>query len=387
MRILHVVGSLAVGGAEQLTARLLDGFKQLGHDVAAVSLFDTQNSHLERFLKQQEIPIHHLRKRIGFDPRALTGLGQVIRQFQPDIVHSHGYVLAYTLVVATLAGVPGQVHTIHNVAGWDMPWWGRPILSLAALIGVAPVAVSAEVARTTRSANRIEALVIPNGIPVESYRTAGRNRKAWRTENGFDQDDLLVVSVARLSPQKHHSLLLRAFARLPQNQSTQLILVGDGPLKGALQREADALGIRGQVRFLGIREDVPDILAASDIFALSSDAEGNPLALMEAMAAGLPVVATAVGGVRELLTHGRDGFVVQPRNTDSLAAALSRLIGSPEQRQSMGRDAESKAIATFDIAHTIRSYIEVYEKLISGVRGPRPGQARTSPSRQQVKGS
>ena len=369
MRILHVVGSFAVGGVEQLTARLLDGFKQLGHDVAAVSLFDTQGSHLERFLQQQEIPVHYLRKRIGFDPRALTGLGRIIRQFQPDIVHSHGYVLAYTLGAATLAGVPGQVHTIHNVAGWGMPWWGRDVLSLATLIGVAPVAVSAEVARTNRDANRTEAMTILNGIPVAIYRTARRNRQLWRTENGFGQDDLLIASVARLFPQKNHSLLLRAFARLAPTQSIQLVLVGDGPLKGELQGEADALGLRSQVRFLGVREDIPDILAASDVFALSSDAEGNPLALMEAMAAGLPVVATAVGGVPELLTHGRDGFVVPPGNADSLAAALSRLIGSPEQRQAMGKDAESKALATFDIVHTVRSYVELYEKLLSGVRG------------------
>lgn len=357
-----------MGGAEQLTALLLDGFKRLGHDVAAVSLFDVQGSHLEAFLQAQEIPLHCLRKRIGVDPRALIRLGQVVRQFQPDIVHSHGYVLAYTLGPATLAGVPGQVHTIHNVAGWDMPWWGRPILSLAALIGVAPVAVSAEVARTARSANRTEALIIPNGIPVESYQSASRTRQRWRTENGFGQDDLLIVSVARLTRQKNHSLLLQAFARLMPAPDVQLVLVGDGPLKEELQREAATLGIVDQVRFLGVREDVPDILAASDIFALSSDAEGNPLALMEAMAAGLPVVATAVGGVPELLTNGRDGFVVSPGDPDALAAALSQLVGSSEQRQAMGQDAESKALATFDIVHTVQSYVDLYEKLISGDR-------------------
>ena len=189
------------------------------------------------------------------------------------------------------------------------------------------------------------------------------------------------MSVARLTRQKNHSLLLRAFARLMPTQGVQLVLVGDGPLKPELQREADTLEIVGQVRFLGVREDVPDVLASSDVFALSSDAEGNPLALMEAMAAGLPVVATAVGGVPELVTHGRDGFVVPPGDPDSLAAALGRLIGSPEQRQAMGRDAESKASATFDVAHTVQSYVELYKTLISGGRAldrphlaPRTGQ-------------
>ena len=379
MRILHVVGSFAVGGAEQLTAHILAGFKQLGHEAAAVSLFGPQDSHLEEFLRQREVPVYHLSKRIGFDPRVLPRLGHVLRNFQPDILHSHGYVLAYTLGVATWVDVPGQAHTIHNVAGWDMPWWGRWALSVATLNGAAAVAVSAEVAQSIRDAHGIESVAIPNGIPVTVYQAARSNRQPWRSENGFNQDDLLIVSVARLSPQKNHALLLRALASLTTKHDVQLVLAGDGPLKGALEREAEALGIRDRLHFLGVRNDIPDLLAASDVFALSSDAEGNPLSLMEAMAAGLPTVATAVGGVPELLTHESDGLVVPPGDADALAAALSRLVESPHLRHAMGSSAESKALAGFDILHTVRSHLALYERLApisASLDRPTPEQRR-----------
>jgi glycosyltransferase involved in cell wall biosynthesis len=145
------------------------------------------------------------------------------------------------------------------------------------------------------------------------------------------------------------------------------VLAGDGPLQGRLRQEADTLKIRERVRFLNTRHDIPDILAASDLFVLSSDVEGLPLAVMEAMAAGLPVVATAVGGVPELLTDGREGLIVAPGDADALKAAIARLIDSPDQRKTMGRCAESKALATFDIARTVRSYVGLYKKLVSEV--------------------
>jgi glycosyltransferase involved in cell wall biosynthesis len=207
-------------------------------------------------------------------------LYSVLQEFQPDIVHTHSYVMRYTLPVVRCK----QVHTVHNLAMKEVDWTGRMIHRVAYRLGVKAVAVAESVAASFEQEYGFRPVVIRNGIDVLRFHRRGV-RERWRQENGFAPEDRLIVSVARLEPQKNPHALVRAIP-----PGFRLLLVGAGSLRPTLE------GIEG-VHLLGVRTDLPELLSACDIFALASEWEGHPLALMEAMAAGLPVVATAVGGV------------------------------------------------------------------------------------------
>ena len=137
-------------------------------------------------------------------------------------------------------------------------------------------------------------------------------------------------------------------------------------MEDAVREQVAGLGLESRVRFLGIRADVADILRASDVFVLSSRVEGNPLSVMEAMAAGLPVVSTVVGGVPELVRNGETGLLVPSEDAGALAQAMQALVDDPVRRQAMGAAARQHAVTHFDIRHTVRGYEQLYERLLSG---------------------
>jgi len=174
------------------------------------------------------------------------------------------------------------------------------------------------------------------------------------------------VHVGRFAPPKNHALLVEAFAQVRADTPLYLLLVGGGELQDAVREQVAALGLESRVRFLGVRADVADILRASDMFVLSSRVEGNPLSVMEAMAAGLPVVSTAVGGVPELVREGETGLLVPSEDAGALARAVQVLVDDPVRRQAMGAAARRDAVSRFDIRHTVRGYEQLYERLLSG---------------------
>jgi glycosyltransferase involved in cell wall biosynthesis len=186
--------------------------------------------------------------------------------------------------------------------------------------------------------------------------------------------------VARFAPQKNHELLLKAFAQGPaSNPNAHLILVGEGMLMEQLKGQTKNLGLAGQVHFLGLRTDIPDVLGAVDVFALSSDWEGNPLSVMEAMASGLPIVSTAVGGVPDLFASGREGFLVQQGDVQGLSNAMTALLINPEVRQSMGIAAAQRARENFDVSKMIQEYEQVYENLLDHSRRLKTESVRRRP--------
>jgi glycosyltransferase involved in cell wall biosynthesis len=212
-------------------------------------------------------------------------------------------------------------------------------------------------------------MVIPNGIPIDDYQCPSTPRPVWRREQGFQEEDVLFVCAARLEKQKNHAMLLEAFARGPATSRTaHLLLAGDGERRLALEEQARQLGIQGKVRFLGLRADICEVLAAADIFVLASHSEGNPLSLMEAMAAGLPVVATAVGGVPELIADRASGLLVTPGNVDGLVAAMLKLLQDEETRWMMAAAAAHYAKEAFSASRMAQGYMELYERLLERTR-------------------
>jgi len=208
--------------------------------------------------------------------------------------------------------------------------------------------------------------LIRNGIDVARYSAAAASRDAWRADNGFSSEDLLFLCVARFYLQKNHKTLLEAFASGPARiPNAKLVLAGDGGLRDEIGRQVRDLGIAGKVHFLGRRADIPEVLAACDVFALASLWEGNPLSVMEAMAAGLPVVVTAVGGVPELVASETQGILVPPGDPQALSTALLRLATDPAMRRAMGLAAAKRAQSEFDDRNMVEAYESLYDELLS----------------------
>jgi glycosyltransferase involved in cell wall biosynthesis len=281
-----------------------------------------------------------------------TRLARVFREFRPDITHTHSYLLRYAFPVRQGT----MVHTVHNVAGEEP---GRVVNRLAFRRGVLPVAVSQRVADSfLKTYGFTPAATIPNGIDIPCFHKP-EARGEWRRSQGFADADVLILSVARLEPQKAPLDLIQAFAR--GCAQAHLLMAGDGSLLEAARMCAGHCGVAGRVRFLGVRSDVPEMLASADIFALASRWEGSPLALMEAMAARLPVVATSVGGVPELVEDGVTGILVPAGDTDALGQALARLAHDPERRRAMGVAAGVRA-TRFSVDAMVASYSELFER-------------------------
>ena len=366
IRVLEVLATLKRGGAERMVVSLVRGLDPDRFETAVVSLFDAFPAGLEPELEQARIPIWHLGKRPGLDLRMYPRLFRVFRGFRPSVVHTHSYVLRYTLPAGLAARLGPMVHTVHNLARREVDAAGRVIHRLAFRRRVAPVVVAAEVGRSFRKLYGVEpAAVIPCGIETGRFLRPGA-RQEWRRANGFSSEDLLVASVARLDPQKNPLGLIDSFARaLGEDRRWRLLMAGDGSLRNAAREAAIRRGVGERVHFLGVRSDVAELLSASDVFALASHWEGNPIAVMEAMAAALPVVATAVGGVPELVVHGETGLLVPAGDEKAFADALAALAGGPDRRRELGA-AGLRRSAGFSVDTMVASYSRLFERLAGG---------------------
>jgi glycosyltransferase involved in cell wall biosynthesis len=360
IRVLQVLATLRRAGAERVAMELARGLDRTRFETAVASLYDPFPGGMELLLQEAGVPIWHLHKRQGFDPRMWPRLARVCREFRPDIVHTHSYVLRYAAPVARPAAI---VHTVHNLAEKEVDRFGRWLHRRAFRRGVAPVAVGKRIAVSFRRVYGFEvAATIPNGVGLNLGRKPGAC-EAWRSAHGFREDDVLIVSVARLEPQKDPLGLIQAYAfGLGRDSRCHLLLAGSGDLENAARACADRCGVSDRVHLLGTCSDVPDLLAAADLFALASRWEGSPLAVMEAMAARLPVVATAVGEVPELVDTGATGILVPPGSIEKMGEALASLAHDGERRRAMGEAAGARA-AGFGVEAMVQAYEDLFERM------------------------
>jgi glycosyltransferase involved in cell wall biosynthesis len=362
IRVVELLATLRRAGAERMAVSLACRLDPERFETAVISLYDAFPGGFEAELKEHGVPVLHLGKHKGFDARMYPRLVRTFREMRPAIIHTHSYVLRYVWPAAA-AGARGAavVHTVHNIAEREAhDPVGRVVERAAFRLGVVPVAVAEEVARSFRKLYGFEpGATIPNGIDAARFRRPGE-RAAWRRENGFTDDDLLVVSVARLEPQKNPLGLVEAFSRVSGAGAT-LVMAGDGSLRDAVRERG------GRVRLAGVQTDVAPLLAAADVFALASQWEGNPMAVMEAMAAGLPVVATAVGGVPELVEHGVTGLLVPPGDAGAFAHALGALLSDALLRRRLGNAAREHA-GRLGVDAMVAAYGDLFERLAGGSR-------------------
>lgn len=369
---------MEMAGAQRMLLSQARWFQDSGYTVQAVFFYDKQ-ALKEDWQRENKFPIISLEARKpSSNPisntlrlfRALLRLFRLLRNNTKVVVTftSHSNVLG--LPVAWLAGVPIRIGTHHGYieGSSKLLAWFHGRLTNSRLCSVM-VAVSAQVRdyavqREGAYPNRFS--VIENGIDAVSQNP--ESREQIRKQLGLGKDELLILTVGRLTVQKGHTYLLDAISRIvPQHQKSHFVFVGDGPLRSELEKQAKDLNISNKVRFLGIRKDVEELLSASDIFVQPSLWEGLSLALLEALMAGLPVLATQVEGVVDVVEHGKSALLVPPKDTLSLAAALERMISDSNLRQRLSREGQARARKSYSIDTMCRSYEELIRNLLPDV--------------------
>jgi glycosyltransferase involved in cell wall biosynthesis len=368
--VFQIIASLVPAGAERLVMHLLEYIDRERFAPVCICLRNPVGSHLEARVQRLGVPLYFLGKGDTMSLAVLRKLDALFRQYRPVVVHTHLLALNYAYPLMLRYRTPARVHTVHNLAPREMgvrvSAWVRQMAFRYRVGGVIPVAIAEEVrASIQRVYGYPDPPLIPNGIPTDEYAPDSDTRAQWRQAHGIEPRATVVTHIGRFAVQKNHALLVEAFAQVHSDAPLYLLLVGGGELENAVREQVAGLGLQERVRFLGVRADVADILRASDVFVLSSRWEGNPMSVMEAMAAGLPVVSTAVGGVPELVHEGETGLLVPSEDAGALAQALQALVDDPAQRQAMGDAARQRAVARFDIRHTVRRYEQLYEKLLT----------------------
>jgi glycosyltransferase involved in cell wall biosynthesis len=383
MKVVHIVPMLSPGGAERVAVHIVRGLNRQRYEPIVISFTERLGCDLDSLLEEAGVEVRYLGKHPGFDYRVYPRLHPAIKYYRPDIVHTHLHVLRYALPSLLLLKRTSLLHTVHNLAEREIEPRARWIQRYALNHGVVPVAVAQEVALSLERLYGVRRCrVISNGIPTDCYACPRTPRSDWRTTQGFADEDVLFVCVARFAPQKNHALLVKAFAQGPAaDPKAHLVLVGEGILREGLEEQAKNLGLDDRVHFLGLRTDIPDVLGAMDVFVLSSDWEGNPLSVIEAMASGLPIVSTDAGGVPKLFESGKEGFIVPRGDVQVLANSMAYLLRDQEARQSFGRAAARRAKENFDVSTMVQAYEELYDNLVNH---PHRLQAETVLSRQGV---
>jgi sugar transferase (PEP-CTERM/EpsH1 system associated) len=362
VRVMHLVYRLAGGGMEHNIVKLANS-----HDPARVvaSICSCAPADPLKERLRPSVRLFEFARREGNDFRLIWQLVQLFRQERPDIVHTHHWgTLCEGYLAARLAGVPAVVHGEHG-SFETKPFnlriqrflWGRVerVLSVSSRLAE----------KLSREVGFHESgfAVIRNGVDLS--RIGSGVRSILREALGVQPDELLIGTVGRLEPVKDHACLLDALAMLRDSGlSVKAVLVGDGSQRQALLDRTRMLGLEQMVHFTGVRTDVENALAAMDLFVMPSRSEGLSNTIIEAMAAGLPVVATRVGGADELIEDGLTGVLVPPASPAALAKGLARLIHDPGERRTMSRAASLKAMRDFGLDRMVREYEDLYLQLV-----------------------
>ena len=364
--IVQCVNNLDLGGLERMVLSLAHQLKTRGYD-SAICCIENRGK-LADEAEQLGIPVHALNMSENGKLATLRSLCALGRQHQPVVIHSHNFKPFYYAALARLLNDAGaHVQTRHGAFTRRLraPWRYRVLrLGTDALVAVSTQGRQ-ELARLIGwPIQRIG--IIANGVDVARFQPA-TDKGALRRKLGLPEACRAVVVVARLAPEKNLETLLQAFGRIPgAGPDTELWIVGDGPQREHLETLCQSLGLQHCVRFLGARGDVPEIMAAADVGALSSISEGLSLSLIEAAACGLPIVATDVGDNAKVVNPPAGGRVVPPRDPAALAAALAEVLNDAALRVALGQQARAHVLQHFALDRMVDGYIQLYEQALTG---------------------
>lgn len=368
IKILHLITELDTGGAQKALARLLAHLDRERFAPHVACLYNGDKA-VAQEIRALDIPVTDLGMTAKWRMDAFWRLYHLLRRQRPTILHT--WMFHANLpgrVLGRLAGVPLIITSRRNV---HIGGQGRErLIRWTSGLDDATIAVC-ETARQAQieggKAPPEHVVTIHNGIDVNVF-DVGHPDAGRQIRRSFEipSEAPLIGAVGRLHPQKDFSTLLTSLARLRKDiPDIHLLLVGDGPLRDDLESQAQSLGLSTSVTLAGHRNDIPDILGALDIFVIPSLWEGLPNAILEAMGAGLPVVATRVGGVPEVVVDGETGLLVPPRDPDALAGAILRLLHHPNLRWRMGRVGRNRVMEHFSIEQMVRRTEALYERFLT----------------------
>jgi glycosyltransferase involved in cell wall biosynthesis len=361
-RIAHLIESDGPGGAERVVVEMATALQAAGTQ-NVVFLPARGEGWLGEQLRGSGVAVEHFHLSRPFSPECARDLIRKLASHRVDVAHSHEFSLAvYGAWAACRVGIP-HVITMHGGRYYSERLRRRLALRGAVTMSDRTIAVSRELACTMSRllwlpAERIR--VIPNGV-----RQATAERVTLRDELALQPGDQLLLALGNLYPVKGHRHLVAALAALAaRHPALHVAIGGRGDLASALLTQAETQGVSHRLHLLGLRNDVPALLEATDIFVLPSLAEGLPLVLLEAMFAGKPIVASNVGEVSIALAGGDAGVLVPPGDEQALAQAIDSLLQDPRRARTLGARARDRANAHYDVERMVSRYVKVYKALV-----------------------
>jgi len=359
-----------IAGAEKVVYSIVKGLdnEKFSFSICCLDFI----GELGKRLIKEGVEVISLDRKPGIDIALIRKLIRILKDQQIDVVHTHQYTpYFYGATAAMLSGRRKIIFTEHGRHQPDRVRAKRAIynqflnLFTSEITGVSNFSKDSLVRFERLPARKID--VIYNGINLGEFKISV-DREAKRMEIGMDRDEIAIGMIGRFDPVKNHSLLLEAFKEVIKNiPKAKLLLIGDGPLRESLQSTVYSLQLERNVIFLGIRRDIPQVLQALDIYCLSSIAEATSLTLLEAMAVGLPVVATDAGGNPEIVLRDQTGILVSPSNYIEFAKAIITLAQDSEKRRRMGEAGKKRVKSLF----TMNKMLGQYENLYLSLTKPR----------------
>jgi glycosyltransferase involved in cell wall biosynthesis len=361
-RVLLLITLAETGGAQQYVASLLPALAR-EYDVTVAAHGDGFLGEASRKAGVRFVSLRHVRRPLHplHDLLGLLELYRLFRRERPAVVHANSSKAGILgRLAAVAARVPVRLFTVH---GWafkahsglaaDLYLWSDRAMTPLTTTTICVAEGEREAGIRARTCRPDQTVVIHNGVDLDRPRRAP----------GPPAAPVTLLSVGRFRPPKDFTTLVRAMATLEPG-TARLRIAGDGPDRPALEAEIARLDVAHAVELLGTRGDVDQLLAAADLFVLSSDSEGLPMSVLEAMAAGLPVVASRVGGIPELVGDGETGALVPPRDSAALAAAIRRIAGDPQLRDRLGEAGRRRAETEFSLETCRQRHLDLYRDLL-----------------------
>jgi len=364
--VVHLVYALGVGGLETLLVDCINRMPAWRHAVVCLTRYTDFSARIQR----PDVELHALNKPPGLGLGTHLDFWRLMRRLRPAVLHTYNLAALEYAFTASMAGVPVRIHAEHGRDASD-PHGLNPKHNFLRrrLVPFVDrfIPVSEDLNRWLGEVVRIPASktqFIKNGVDTDKYAPGG----APCPDAPWGADDIVIGTVARVQDVKNHRLLVDALARLRTGHPdlaarVKLAIVGDGPLLPTVREQVERLGLQDAVWLPGARADIKDILHSFDVFALPSLAEGTPVSMLEAMACGLPVVASRVGGIPEVVDDGVQGLLVPVGDLDALAQALARYAGDPALRAAHGRAGRARVEERFSMRAMLAAYGALYDGL------------------------
>lgn len=369
---MHLIFRLDFGGLEMLLVELINRLPLDKYRHVIVCL--TNSTEFAKKITREDVKIYSLHKAAGLGFKTHAQFWRLCRQLRPAILHTYNLPTIEYSLTACLAGVPIRVHAEHgrDISDPEGKIWKYNALRklLRPLIDCfIPVSRDLEQWLRTRIgvlSNKI--CLINNGVDLQRFTCREKNDLIRKSDALFSEDHFVIGTVGRLQEVKNHLALIDAFlllrTRFPLEAAlARLMIVGDGPLLETLKNRIRQEGLTEFIKLPGARNDIPELLRGLSLFAMSSLAEGTPVVLLEAMASGLPVVATRVGGIPDLVVHEQTGYLVESTNVEALAAAMGRYLTDPALVQQHGKAGRKRVEEVYGLDTMLKGYLDLYDRL------------------------